>query len=72
MASSSREQEQKLSAEDKKVNGESQRHLTPNQVRAGAKTVMTHKERQAFLKNSEIGKLLGFSHWPAEPQHDGR
>lgn len=33
--------------------------LTPKQVQAGTNTVMTHKERQEFLKNSEIGKKLG-------------
>lgn len=27
--------------------------------RAGSQTIMTHQERQAFLANSEYGKLLG-------------
>jgi len=25
---------------------------------------MTHAQRQAFWKNSEVGKLLGFDRWP--------
>ncbi|MBN3922774.1 Imm1 family immunity protein [Nostoc sp. NMS4] len=29
---------------------------------------MTYAERQAFWKNSEIGKLLGFDRWPDLPQ----
>jgi hypothetical protein len=29
---------------------------------------MSYAERQAFLKNSEIGKLLGFDRWPDLPQ----
>ena len=70
MSSSSKDQEQKLSADNKKIDGESQHHLTSNQVRAGTKAVMNHKERQAFLKNSEIGKMLGFSDWSTEPKQD--
>ena len=46
-----------------KVNGEEEELLTPEQIMVGSKTkVMTHKEMQAFLKNSEIGKKLGISH----------
>ena len=42
--------------------------LTPEQVRAGTNVIMSYAERQAFLKNSEIGKLLGFDRWPDLPQ----
>ncbi|MEH2386441.1 MAG: Imm1 family immunity protein [Nostoc sp.] len=34
----------------------------------GTNTIMTYAERQAFWKNSEIGKLLGFDRWPDLPQ----
>ncbi len=46
-----------------KVNGEQEELLTPEQIMVGSSsTVMTHKERQAYLKNSELGKKLGISH----------
>ncbi|WP_335210606.1 Imm1 family immunity protein [Nostoc sp.] len=42
--------------------------MTPEQIRVGTNTIMTYAERQAFWKNSEIGKLLGFDRWPDLPQ----
>lgn len=46
-----------------KVNGEEEELLTPEQIMVGSRMkVMTHKEMQAFLKKSEIGKKLGISH----------
>lgn len=46
-----------------KVNGEEAELLTPEQIMVGSKTkVMTHQERQAYLKNSELGKKLGIFH----------
>ena len=54
---------QKPSVTDKKMNGEPQLALASNQVRAGTTKVMTHSQRQAFWKNSSLGKTLGFSHW---------
>ncbi|MFN6489216.1 MAG: Imm1 family immunity protein [Nostoc sp. DedQUE03] len=42
--------------------------MTPEQVRAGTNVIMSYAERQAFLKNFEIGKLLGFDRWPDLPQ----
>jgi hypothetical protein len=36
--------------------------LTSNQIKAGSKVVMTHAERQAFMKTSRLGKLFGVSH----------
>lgn len=62
----SQEQKPQPSGEDKKTNGESQRPLTPDEVLAGTKVVMTHAERQAFLKNSRLGQLLGVEHWLTE------
>jgi hypothetical protein len=38
--------------------------LTPEQIRVGTNVIMSYAERQAFWKNSEIGKLLGFDRWP--------
>lgn len=67
MSSSSQEQKPQPSVEDKKASGESRRPLTPDEVRAGTKVVMTHAERQAFLKNSRLGQLLGVEHWLTEP-----
>lgn len=56
-------QNNKRSLTDKntKANGESEQFLTPQQVMAGSLKVMTHKERQAYLKNSKLGELLGVS-----------
>ena len=67
MPTGSQEQKPQPSAEDKKTNGESQHPLTPDEIRAGTKVVMTHAERQAFLKNSRLGQLLGVEHWLIEP-----
>ncbi|HEY9599612.1 MAG TPA: hypothetical protein V6D33_18270 [Cyanophyceae cyanobacterium] len=36
--------------------------MTSDQVRAGTKVVMSHAERQAFLKASPFGQLLGVAH----------
>jgi len=58
------EKTQQPSVEDKKSNGESPRILTPEQIKVGTNAIMTHAQRQAFWKNSKIGKLLGFSRWP--------
>lgn len=59
------------SAKDKKDNGESPEFLTPEQVRVGTNAIMTHAERQAFWRNSEVGKLLGFDRWPdVKQEHD--
>ncbi len=68
MCSNSQETTPQPSPEDTKTNGESPRLLTPEQIRAGTNVIMSYAERQAFLKNSEIGKLLGFDRWPDLPQ----
>ena len=68
MCSNSQETTPQPSAEDTKANGESPRLLTPEQIRVGTNVIMTYAERQAFWKNSEIGKLLGFDRWPDLPQ----
>lgn len=41
--------------------------LTPEQVRVGTNKIMTHAERQAFWKNSDVGKQLGFDKWQQQP-----
>lgn len=54
--------------EDKKINKEPS--STPEKVRAGTKAVMTHAERQVFLKNSQIGQLLSVDRWLIKmPEH---
>lgn len=68
MSSHSQEQMPQPSANDKKANGESQYQLTPNEVRAGSTVIMTHAERQAFLRNSPIGELLGLSVTPTSEE----
>lgn len=68
MCSNSQETTPQPSSEDTKANGESPRLLTPEQIRVGTNVIMTYAERQAFWKNSEIGKLLGFDRWPDLPQ----
>jgi len=44
--------------------GSTDKIYTPDEIRVGSKTVMSHVERTAYLKNSELGKLYGF------PQND--
>lgn len=61
MASDFHEQQQH-SASNKKANGESQSSVTSDTVKAGTKVVMTHAQRQAFLKTSRLGELLGVAH----------
>lgn len=70
MCSNSQETTPQPSAKDKNTSGESQHLLTPDQIRAGTNVIMTHAERQAFWKNSEIGRLLGFDRWLTEEQDD--
>ncbi len=36
--------------------------MNSNEIKAGSKVVMTHSQRQAFLKKSSLGKLLGVAH----------
>ncbi|HEY9297722.1 MAG TPA: hypothetical protein VIQ31_15420 [Phormidium sp.] len=45
-------------ANDKKLNTESQSFLTSVQVKAGTKVIMTHAERQAYLKESGLAQLF--------------
>jgi hypothetical protein len=36
--------------------------LTTDEVMAGTKVIMTHAQRQAFLKTSRLGKIFGVAH----------
>ncbi|CDN17282.1 hypothetical protein RintRC_2243 [Richelia intracellularis] len=38
------------------VNEEKQSNMNSNKIKAGTKVVMTHSQRQAFLKKSFLGK----------------
>ncbi|MBW4601598.1 MAG: hypothetical protein KME29_19000 [Calothrix sp. FI2-JRJ7] len=40
------------------------------EVRAGTSVIMTHAERQAFLKQSPLGKLLGVSQVLPQPSSE--
>lgn len=62
MPSDSHEQIPPNSVEDTKDNGEFQPPLTPDEIKAGTKVVMTHAQRQAFLKNSRLGQVLDVAH----------
>jgi hypothetical protein len=61
MPSSSQEPHLKASAKDKNNYGEHQSSLTSEQIRAGISAPVTHVERQAFLKTSRLGNLLGIA-----------
>ena len=56
------EQQPSPSVKDTKANGDAQPLLTSDQVMAGTKVVMTHAERQAFLKTSRLGEIFGVAH----------
>ena len=45
-----------------KPDGETQSYMNSNEIRVGSKEIMTHAQRQAFLKTSRLGKLLGVAH----------
>ncbi|MBH8575022.1 protochlorophyllide oxidoreductase [Nostocaceae cyanobacterium CENA369] len=36
--------------------------MASNEVKAGSKVVMTHAQRQAFMKTSPLGQLFGVAH----------
>ena len=36
--------------------------MASNAIKAGSKVVMTHAQRQAFLKTSHLGQLFGVAH----------
>ena len=67
MPSDSHEQTPQTSVEDTKDNGESQPPLTPDKIRAGTTVIMTHTQRQAFLKTSRLGEVLGVAHLLPDP-----
>ncbi len=37
-------------------------YMASNTIKAGSKVVMTHAQRQAFLKTSPLGQLFGVAH----------
>lgn len=56
------EQQPSPCVRDTKANGEAQELLTSDEVMAGTKVVMTHAQRQAFLKTSRLGEIFGVAH----------
>lgn len=44
-----------------KENGEQEQLLTPQQIMVGSSKVMTHQQRQEYLKKSELGEKLGIA-----------
>lgn len=53
-----------------KVNGKNQGNMKSYEIKVGSKVVMTHSQRQAFLKKSSLGKLLGVSHLLPEVEQE--
>jgi len=45
-----------------KANGEEQNSMSSDEIRAGSQEMMTHAQRQAFLKTSSLGQLFGVAH----------
>jgi hypothetical protein len=46
-----------------KTNGEFQESaLSSDEIKAGSKVMMTHAQRQAFMKISRLGQLFGVAH----------
>ena len=62
------EQQPLPSVRDTKANGEAQELLTSDEVIAGTKVIMTHAQRQAFLKTSRLGEIFGVAHLLPEIQ----
>ncbi|MEI6444921.1 MAG: hypothetical protein WCO29_17760 [Nostocales cyanobacterium ELA583] len=62
MSSDFHEPQQQNFVSDMKQDGESLSYMSSDEVMAGSKEIMTHAERQAFLKTSYLGKLLGVAH----------
>ena len=62
MASDFHEPQQQNFVSDMKQDGESLSYMSSDEVMAGSKQIMTHAQRQAFLKTSYLGKLLGVAH----------
>lgn len=56
------EQQPSPSVRDTKANGDTQQLLTTDEVMAGTKVIMTHAQRQAFLKTSRLGEIFGVAH----------
>jgi hypothetical protein len=42
--------------------GENPSDMSSDEIMAGSKEIMTHAQRQAFLKTSYAGKLFGVAH----------
>lgn len=36
--------------------------MASNKIKAGSKVVMSHSQRQAFMKTSSLGELFGVAH----------
>jgi hypothetical protein len=62
MASDFHEPQQQNFVSDMKQYGENPSDMSSDEIMAGSKEIMTHAQRQAFLKTSYAGKLLGVAH----------
>jgi len=62
MVSDFHEPQQQNFVSDMKQDGENPSDMSSEEIMAGSKEIMTHAQRQAFLKTSHLGKLLGVAH----------
>jgi hypothetical protein len=62
MASDFHEPQQQNFVSDMKQYGENPSDMSSDEIMAGSKEIMTHAQRQAFLKTSYAGKLFGVAH----------
>jgi hypothetical protein len=62
MSSDFHEPQQQNFVSDMKQDGESLSYMSSDEIMAGSKEIMTHAQRQAFLKTSYAGKLFGVAH----------
>ncbi|AFZ27407.1 hypothetical protein Cylst_5385 [Cylindrospermum stagnale PCC 7417] len=61
MASDFHEQQQNFIS-DMKADKEEKTYMRSDEIRAGSSEMMTHAQRQTFLKTSSLGKLFGVAH----------
>jgi hypothetical protein len=62
MYSDFHEPQQQNFVSDMKQDGENPSYMSSEEIMVGSKEIMTHAQRQAFLKTSDLGKLLGVAH----------
>jgi hypothetical protein len=54
--------EQQASVSNTKTDEKEKSYMTSEEIKAGSRLIMTHAQRQAFLKTSALGQLFGIAH----------